>query len=342
MPVSRNFSNLKIDWAQPEIQFALKTVREGAAFARQIRSQPSLEALSKKDQSPVTLADFGIQAIAGALLEEAHSCIPLVAEENASLLKNEEEQIQLKTLTDHLRPFIPAATPEAVCQWIDRGAGAPAETFWVLDPIDGTKGFLRGDQYVTALALVQESEVRMAAISCPNLSLPTYFPKDRKGILVFALRGSGCWATLLDGEEQWKEMRVSDHMETRQACFLESMELGHRNAERVKKIKELLSVQVPSVFLDSQAKHVVLAAGEGDVFLRMLSPGNPNFREKIWDVAPGALVIEEAGGCVTDLEGYSLDFGAGPTLAHNQGFIATNGALHFQVLNAVQKTAAPT
>ncbi len=46
------------------------------------------------------------------------------------------------------------ATADSVCAWIDRGCGDPGGRFWVLDPIDGTKGFLRGDQYAVALALV--------------------------------------------------------------------------------------------------------------------------------------------------------------------------------------------
>ena len=84
--------------------------------------------------------------------------------------------------------------------------------------------------------------------------------------------------------------------------------------------------------MDSQAKYAVLAAGEGDVLLRLLSPSRPDYREKIWDQAAGSIVIEEAGGRITDLDGKPLDFSHGRTLAKNRGIVATNGHLHDAVL----------
>ncbi len=84
--------------------------------------------------------------------------------------------------------------------------------------------------------------------------------------------------------------------------------------------------------MDSQAKYAVLAAGEGDVLLRLISPSRPDYREKIWDQAAGSIVIEEAGGRITDLDGKPLDFSHGRTLAKNRGILATNGHLHDAVL----------
>jgi 3'(2'), 5'-bisphosphate nucleotidase len=89
--------------------------------------------------------------------------------------------------------------------------------------------------------------------------------------------------------------------------------------------------------MDSQAKYAVLAAGAGDLLLRLLSARHPNYREKIWDQAAGALIVEEAGGRVSDLEGQPLDFTAGRTLARNRGLLASNGYLHAVALRAVQQ-----
>ncbi len=91
----------------------------------------------------------------------------------------------------------------------------------------------------------------------------------------------------------------------------------------------------PPIGMDSQAKYAVLAAGEGDVLLRLLSPSRPDYREKIWDQAAGSIVIEEAGGRITDLDGKPLDFSHGRTLAKNRGILATNGHLHDAVLAAL-------
>ena len=62
---------------------------------------------------------------------------------------------------------------EQVCRWIDHGGGSQySERFWTLDPIDGTKGFLRGEQYAVALALIVDGRVAVAALACPNLTCP--------------------------------------------------------------------------------------------------------------------------------------------------------------------------
>ena len=89
--------------------------------------------------------------------------------------------------------------------------------------------------------------------------------------------------------------------------------------------------------MDSQAKYAVLAAGEGDVLLRLISPSRPDYREKIWDQAAGSIVVTEAGGRITDLDGRSLDFSHGRTLAKNRGILATNGRLHDAILDGLRQ-----
>jgi 3'(2'), 5'-bisphosphate nucleotidase len=89
--------------------------------------------------------------------------------------------------------------------------------------------------------------------------------------------------------------------------------------------------------MDSQAKYAVLAAGAGDLLLRLLSPKQPNYREKIWDQAAGSLVVEEAGGRISDLDGHPLDFTTGRSLSHNRGVVASNGYLHEVALHALQR-----
>jgi 3'(2'), 5'-bisphosphate nucleotidase len=88
--------------------------------------------------------------------------------------------------------------------------------------------------------------------------------------------------------------------------------------------------------MDSQAKYAVLAAGQGEIYLRMLTPSRPDYKEKIWDQAAGSIVIEEAGGRVTDLHGKPLDFTLGRTLAQNRGICATNGLLHEAALKTLE------
>jgi 3'(2'), 5'-bisphosphate nucleotidase len=89
------------------------------------------------------------------------------------------------------------------------------------------------------------------------------------------------------------------------------------------------------VRLDSQAKYGVVARGDAAIYLRIPSPKQPDYREKIWDHAAGALIVEEAGGRVTDALGADLDFSRGRRLENNRGIVASNGYLHAAVLDAV-------
>ena len=347
---------MKIDLKSPEAQFALELVRSGSELARRVRAETSVKSRIKKDCSPVTLADMGIQAIAGALLEQYFPQAVLVAEEDADYLKIPQGAEDLKRITGYVRTFFPEATPEKICRWIDKGRGEPAGLFWTLDPIDGTKGFLRGGQYAIALAFIKKGKVEMAALGCPELELQDHKSLG-KGVGIFAVRGQGCWAASLSTFEseprhgraaplddlkqsqQWVRLEVSKCRDIHHARVLDSFDPEHKNVEKNRCICEALGTRLDPVSMDSLAKHAVIASGGAEIFFRTLPRKEPEHREKIWDVAAGALAIKEAGGRVTDLEGRELDFGVGHTLAKNPGLVATNGFLHETVLEALRKAA---
>jgi 3'(2'), 5'-bisphosphate nucleotidase len=111
----------------------------------------------------------------------------------------------------------------------------------------------------------------------------------------------------------------------------------------VSKIDQLtaaLGVQSPPVLMDSQAKYAVLAGGGGELIFRLLSPQQPDYSEMIWDQTAGSLVVEEAGGRVSDLRGEQLDFTAGRRLVNNLGVLASNGRLHTAALEALRAVGA--
>ena len=92
--------------------------------------------------------------------------------------------------------------------------------------------------------------------------------------------------------------------------------------------------------MDSQAKYGLLASGGGELLLRLISPARVDYKEKIWDQAAGSLVVEEAGGQVTDLDGRALDFSQGATLARNRGVVASNGQLQELALSSIRDLEA--
>jgi 3'(2'), 5'-bisphosphate nucleotidase len=324
----------------PEIKFALHAVRQASLLARQVQAELAPQFLSKSDLSPVTVADFAAQALVGYLLGLAYPADVLVAEEEALGLADPDQIDTLKRVTRYVKRFVPEAEPESVCSWIDRGTATLSHRFWTLDPVDGTKGFLRGDQYAVALALIEGGQVKLSVLGCPNLSDAFRPDPYGQGSLVVATHGEGAWTTALSSPGNYERLNVSDRGRASSARILRSYESGHTYGGKIDDLISLLKIGGEPVRMDSQAKYAILASGKADLLLRLPPPANPGYREKIWDQAAGSLVVEEAGGRITDLDGKALDFSTGRQLAHNRGVLATNGFLHDSVLEALKEIGA--
>jgi 3'(2'), 5'-bisphosphate nucleotidase len=323
---------LTLDRWHRELQIALGAVRDGAVLARSIREHTSDPAWLKSDQSPVTVADFAVQALVAHRLAESVPDDPLVAEEDATALRTPSGQKIVQAVRIALQNAAPDLDSTRVLDLIDRGRAGPAERFWTLDPVDGTRGFVRGDQYVVALSLIVAGQVEVAALGCPALSFDP--AADQTGWIAGAVRGCGAYAAQLHGE-WFSRLRVSVCRDVRSARVVQSFESAHIDVAGLEAILRTLGVQRSPVLMDSQAKHLLVAAGRADLFIRV--PAAPAARDNIWDQAAGSLIIEEAGGRVTDLNGHRLDFGVGRLLAANQGVVASNGLLHAAALEAIHK-----
>ena len=333
-----------MDILKPETNFAIQAVILASKLVKQVEAEMVSPAITKDDRTPVTVADFASQALVGYLLANTFPNDPLVGEEDSSALRTPEEQATLEQVTGFVTQYVSeglSVDTERVCEWIDHGNGEPTERFWTLDPIDGTKGFLRGDQYVVALALIVDGQVQVGVLGCPNLT-DGYKPDvGGSGSLVVAARGEGTWVGKLDDSgKDYTRVHVSDRNDPTQARLLRSYESGHTNVSQIDYFASALDVTAKPVRMDSQAKYAVLATGHGEYYLRLLSAKRPDYREKIWDQAAGSLLVEEAGGKVTDLHGNKLDFSAGRTLANNRGILASNQHLHPQAVKALSSIGA--
>ncbi len=315
----------------PEIRFAVEAVESAALLASRIRSGLSEPSLEKSDNSPVTVADLAVQALVARLLLGTFPDDPLVAEEDSSEVDSPLGRQLLQAAAGFLRNVFPDATPERVREWIKIGEGNPGRgRFWTLDPIDGTKGFLRGDQYAVALSLVADGTPQVGVLGCPNLDFG-----EGRGVLALGVRHGGAWAAPL-GRRSFAPLSVSDTRAPRDALVVRSVESGHTDTEGFALLVRRLGSSKPPLLMDSQAKYAVLAAGRGDLLLRMIAPARPGYKEKIWDHAAGSLIVEEAGGKVTDLRGRPLDFSKGRRLESNVGVAASNGVLHDTALEALE------
>jgi len=324
----------------PEIKFTIQAVRQAALLVQEIQAELVTGSLTKDDRSPVTVADFASQALVGHLLSQAFPNDPLVAEEDSSSLQLPQAAQSMEQVTHYVSRLTNRVDSQTVRQWIDHQRVDSAARFWTLDPIDGTKGFLRGDQYAVALALVIEGKVEISALGCPNLSdgcLPDF---SGLGSLVIAVRNQGTWTTSLATPGAYKRLEVSTQSDPVHARLLRSVESGHTNVGQIDTLAQNLGVQAEPVRMDSQAKYAVLAAGKGELLLRLLSPNKPEYREKIWDQAAGSLILEEAGGRISDIAGKELDFTTGRMLTRNRGILASNSRLHSVFLDALRDMEA--
>ncbi len=319
---------------QHEREVATAALRRAAAICRSVQSSIAPEALAKKDRSPVTVADFASQAVICRALAEAYPHDPIVAEEDAVALRHPDQRAFLEQVQKELAAVGIDADMSQICDWIDRGDDTGCgDRFWTVDPIDGTKGFLRGEQYAVALALLVEGQVVLGALACPNLS----FDGTSGGTLFLAIRGEGAWMQALDEPEKSRPIRVSGTSDLSQARLCESVESSHSAHGWSARMAERVGMTAPPVRLDSQAKYGVVARGEADLYVRL--PTRPDYRERIWDHAGGVLLVEEAGGRVTDITGRPLDFTKGTRLVDNRGVLVSNGCLHEAVLEALEELA---
>ncbi len=318
-----------------ELAAALAAVRAASEVCRSAQGRLlGGHTLTKGDESPVTIADFAAQAVVCAELTDSLGAIEMIGEEDSNDLRSADATELLDAVTGLVRTQRgDTVSPGSVLDWISVGAsagtgGGAAGRFWTLDPIDGTKGFLRGDQYAIALGLIEGGEVILGVLGCPNLPNP-----DGSTGAIFAATDGVCQA--------WYGAAADPHPVTvaapaslAEARFCESVESGHSNQDHSAQIAARLGITAEPYRIDSQCKYAAVARGDASIYLRL--PTRADYREKIWDHAAGKFVVEQAGGVVTDVTGAPLDFSRGAQLEANSGVVATDGRFHEQVIEAVQ------
>ena len=317
-----------------KVQTTIDAVIKAMQLCEQVQVEMvPTDAIQKADRSPVTVADFGSQALICKAIGDAFSDDVIVAEESAQALK--ENASLLERVTGYVNRFC-KETPhsaETVCEWIDRGSGEVGPNFWTLDPIDGTKGFLRRDQYAIALAYIVDGTVQLGVLGCPNLPYQLNDEDAERGCLFVAIRGEGTRLYTKTGNFI-EQVHVSEAAHR----FAESFESTHGDSEAHGRIANALGITESPVRMDSQVKYGIVSRGEASLYIRLPNPAYPDYRECIWDHAAGLIVVEEAGGTVTDANGIPLNFLTGKRMHENRGVVATNGKLHQHVLKALAKS----
>ena len=181
-----------------------------------------------------------------------------------------------------------------------------ASTRWIIDPIDGTHNYLRGvPLFATLIAVEREGELQASVISAPAL-----------GMRWWAWRGGGAWVRggWWGGSAQRTRVSGIATVEEAQVVFASTREL--ESYGRAPGWRGLLDRAWRERGFGDFWGYTLVAEAAADVMVESdLSP---------WDAAAPFVLVEEAGGRATDLEGARS--------VYNRTFLATNGRLHDEVL----------
>ncbi|MEM9065853.1 MAG: inositol monophosphatase family protein [Planctomycetota bacterium] len=333
---------------------AQAAVLQASGVTRQVQAGlDQLRAITKDDDSPVTVGDFASQAIIVHMLREhLGPDFRLIGEEDPATITAHREHLEAALAAT--QDAWPSCTVESMLEAVQHGsshrhpADRPGERVrthgaWTLDPIDGTKGFLRGEQYSIALAYIEQGRPVVAALACPNLALDFTAPldeQDRSGSLFVTIRGDGVQESECVPDVTGSTLTRMRHEPTEPVVICGSAEAAHHAPGAMSRVLEELESRGtpigPRARTDSQLKYAMVARGQADGYLRL--PAKPGYRERIWDHAAGSLIAEETGCLVTDALGHPLDFDAGERLDNNRGIACAPPMLHGKLRDAIDAT----
>jgi 3'-phosphoadenosine 5'-phosphosulfate (PAPS) 3'-phosphatase len=313
-----------------ELQPIIDAVRLACELCR--RLQASKTGVSRKsDSSPVTIADYGAQALVCRALVRSFPEDGVIAEEGgeAFLSLPPGEREQAVRLVGRL--LGEPVTEEHFVRWLNHGRGARADRVWVIDPIDGTEGFIHGRGYAVCVGTLVEGQPTDGIIGVP------VSPLDAGGTLFFTDAGRA-WAEPLEGSEP-RALRVSDRVDPASIRVVESYVMGRRSREMADRVYAAAGFDARRARrYDGMVKYALVAAGAADLFIR----GPRDIRKnphKTWDHVAGTALVRAAGGQVTGLDGRAVDFSQGAELRGTLGLIASNGLIHSRVVEAMARAA---
>jgi histidinol-phosphatase len=200
---------------------------------------------------------------------------------------------------DALRDRLARERPEHMITGEERGTSGSSNWRWYLDPIDGTQSFITADpKWMTLIALARDDRVILGVADVPAL-----------GRRWWATRGGGAY-------RNGQQIGVSTRSKLQDAVVNDTWYEDLANGVREHPLAAV-AARAAAVRLHQDDSFLAVAAGEADVAMHI---GGES-----WDHAPQKVIVEEAGGRLTDFQGTDrIDTGR---------VVATNGPIHQDVLN---------
>ena len=296
-----------------DLDNACDVMQDATNFALAARRDLPADAIVQKaDGSVVTAVDVALQVLILSRLREFFGEVPTIAEEDLGSIAGKPGA------EAHCRRLLAGWGYEGGEDGITRmlssggysGSTRDVEYAWVLDPIDGTQGFVDGDHWCPCLALLHRGEVVFASNGHPTVL---------GGMLLSARKGHGSWWHPLCGGES-----------TRAVVSQASLGVGERvrvvaparaTPSQIRVRNEVgLSTGHPCELIhsDSQAKYAHVIAGLADVAYSRRGNGPGKY---VWDHAGAILLARESGAWVGDTDGSDIVLSRGRRLSANNAVI---------------------
>jgi 3'(2'), 5'-bisphosphate nucleotidase len=253
---------------------------------------------------------------AGEMLVGEYERFQKIADAPADITTHADRLAQ-EIILKHLR----AAFPEdAFCAEEETetlaGTASSGPRLWIIDPIDGTRGFARKNgEFSVMVAFVDQGSIGLGVVLEPARARLTY-----------ATRGSGCWRRDHDGEP--RRCQVTRTAKLADATVTQSH--SRNPAERSREIQALAPRRVVESY-SAGIKLALVARGEADLYLNTYD----GFHD--WDIAAGHILVVEAGGRVSGLGGQELRYGL-PGAWQRHGLLGSNGLIHEEAVTRLKTT----
>jgi len=291
-----------------EISLAVDFVKKASEITEWFKKK-GVETYLKKDRSPATVADYSSQIY---ILNQIKGNFPedqVIAEENETGLIDDDSANQIRECFNHLN-----IDGISDLKNLLNYRGKKSTRQWTVDPIDGTKGFMKGLKYAIGIGLMVNSDPKISVIGVPEYK--------NNGLAIFtAEKGKGAKASY--GGKDFQSIHVSNQNILKKARLCQSL---HYDLPWVTQFADKIGIE-KRIKIDSMAKFCLVADGSYDLYIKPIM----GFRVYTWDYSQGDLLVREAGGKVTDLDEERLIFQDEKCILRAPGIITSNGVLHDEV-----------
>ncbi|KAL2205930.1 carbohydrate phosphatase [Sarocladium strictum] len=340
-----------------ELEVAFGVLRQASKLSQHLVNSNDKGAVEKNDQSPVTIADFAIQALLASTLKHAFPEDTFVGEEDSSKLRQDLLLLEsvwelLQWLTedeDTAKLCTLPASRQHMCELIDQcGNSAPAKEgrTWIFDPIDGTKAFMSGHLYAINIGFLADGEQTLSAIGCPNLSINAKAPlrnedvdPEGKGCIVYAVKGHGAYVRPIHNEDATlRRLAINTVAKVEDLRFVSCLDNVNSALPGIHDdIYQRLGAPAPTCDVIAWVlRWVSLAMGLSSATVWIYK--DRKRCGKVWDHAGAMLTFEEAGGVIRCALGKKIDLKSGRLMDQNFGFVAgPDGEVFDQLLATTRK-----